>query len=428
MKTSGMCNLLNRITIVAVFFLIFSITIPQSSDAGQDAIIKGTAKFLMDRANAIVLDRYIHKIINNELFDEYFPTTKQYLVNNDTALYNLAYDNTFKIKLEDDLIDAIKKHIKTLDDTLISKDESKIYEKLKSYIDIETSKKILKKIPAEALDFYYKEKKLTKSNKIEGLAAFFQESPDEKGQFFKQYQKIVITIFKEKKDDLLNCIKIKDKSYINLVNITLEIIAVIDKEKNFSTTTKFKKLKEYALFLAKLADAKDEDAVEYILNSTTLSVNSYKSKRNDDKWSIFVTAYLGLTAGYESWVQDNDKNKYYDFKDNKHYYYGIFAPIGLELTRCSFWEDRSFSLFLSIFDLGNVINTEYWHKEKVTYSFASITAPGIYAVLGLNDSPFVFGVGAQYANVYRENEVSDTQTREWKYSVFFAIDIPLFNL
>ena len=99
------------------------------------------------------------------------------------------------------------------------------------------------------------------------------------------------------------------------------------------------------------------------------------------------------------------------------------APVGIEHSRSVNSNKMSFSFFMPIIDLGNIINyrideikgNSSTSADDRTIKIENVISPGIYAILGLSKRyPFSTGLGYQM-NPHRLN-------------FMLAFDLPLFKI
>ncbi|MGD8780445.1 MAG: hypothetical protein PVH88_15950 [Ignavibacteria bacterium] len=186
---------------------------------------------------------------------------------------------------------------------------------------------------------------------------------------------------------------------------------------NFSTrddfSDYFNSFKKIALFFAQLSDAKSSSEVKAILKSFTLPSVSFGLKREHGKMHLFVQSYWGITGGLESLEQE--------FTSKSRGYYGITAPIGLELSHGNS-NQSSVSVFVSVVDFGQVVNSQI-HDEDVDYSWQDLLAPGLSINYGLPEIPLAVGLGGYYGK-----SLIGAGQKEYHVFVHFSFDMPLMTL
>jgi hypothetical protein len=119
-----------------------------------------------------------------------------------------------------------------------------------------------------------------------------------------------------------------------------------------------------------------------------------------------------------------------------------FTSVGLAISygdnswlRCI--PGKSFSLFLSVLDLGALTTFRLQgDKPLPEFEVKNIVAPGVHAIFGIH-APFVVGFGAQYGPQLRkieitekigtEETVKEVSSSAWRFGAFVSVDIPIFN-
>jgi hypothetical protein len=201
-----------------------------------------------------------------------------------------------------------------------------------------------------------------------------------------------------------------------------------------------KKILRYGSFMAKMvkagndpddAEEKIKANVEKAIKSAVLPGGSYSHKRNSP-FNISLNAYLGFTMSDEHLEGDKEK-KFFQNIDSLY----LWAPVGIAFSaRTRAWFIGSASLFFSAIDLGAVAAFRVAGGKDdgiPQFSFKNIIAPGAHFVLGLKKIPVSIGAGIQYGPQLRRIEIEDENTKiiepaAWRFNIFFALDIPIFNL
>ena len=197
-------------------------------------------------------------------------------------------------------------------------------------------------------------------------------------------------------------------------------------------------VKPYALFMANMVEAKNEDEVKAALENVILPVGSSSIKKHT-LGNLSVQTYLGA---YLSLVNKSNINSSWSDK------FGVIAPIGISWTPgfASLGKGGSFSLFGSLFDLGAIVDYRLKKEPDATSSnpnatvtkkdyevkLGQIFSPGGYLVYGFPANlPLSFGLGAQYGpglSKIDSNNASVVNNPSWRWNCFLAVDIPFFNL
>lgn len=195
-----------------------------------------------------------------------------------------------------------------------------------------------------------------------------------------------------------------------------------------------KALVDYGLLLASLAEAQTDQEVQSILESAAAPIGSWRDYRRGGV-AGFLGGLAGLSGGVEIGVGDTVAAG------------APFLPIGFELGGKAF-EHSSWNLLFSVVDLGALAATRLDAKdagglgmtgtvrEAPDVGFAAVFAPGVFAGIGLGESPFVLGIGAQYLPASRAvfscpdaSPCADTRSDPVvRAMAFLAIDLPVFPL
>ena len=195
------------------------------------------------------------------------------------------------------------------------------------------------------------------------------------------------------------------------------------------------KVKPYALFMANMVEAKDEDAVKAALENVILPVGSSSIKKSGGS-NLSVQAYLGAY-----WAPSNANRSLLSTWTDK---FGVIAPIGISWTPSwlSWKKGGSLSVFGSLFDLGAIVDYKLKKDPSATggdsviskdYSvkFGQLFSPGAYLVYGAAwNLPLSVGFGGQYGpGLSKINTDGAVVTNpSWRWSLFVAVDLPFFNL
>lgn len=213
-------------------------------------------------------------------------------------------------------------------------------------------------------------------------------------------------------------------------------------KKNKKTFYDFaRQVKPYAMFMANVADAKEEKDVQAALENVILPVGSSSVKKHTYA-NVSIQSYLGAyfsTYNASSYGQRSWSDRF-----------GVSGPIGISYTPgfLSWGGSGALSLFASAFDLGAIIDYKLKKDPSVenssdpakpvnttkeyTVNLGQILSPGVYAVYGFAwNLPLSFGFGAQYGPGLSKID-SDNNTTvlnpSWRWNVFLAVDMPFFNI
>jgi len=199
------------------------------------------------------------------------------------------------------------------------------------------------------------------------------------------------------------------------------------------------KVKPYALFMANMVEAKDENAVKAALANVILPVGSSSIKKNTDcnlSVQSYLGAYLSTSSGSTSTMGTwSDK-------------WGVNAPIGISWTPgfASKGKYGSLSLFGVIFDLGAIVDYKLRQDtvpgqtggsgKVVTKDYSvqlgQLFSPGAYLVYGFGGNwPLALGYGFQYGPGLSKIDAGGNATvrnPSIRWSFFLSVDLPWFTL
>ncbi|MBO9731484.1 MAG: hypothetical protein J7623_22780 [Chitinophaga sp.] len=199
------------------------------------------------------------------------------------------------------------------------------------------------------------------------------------------------------------------------------------------------KVKPYALFMANMVEAKDEDQVKAALENVILPVGSSSIKKYT-QCNVSVQTYLGAffnTSGTNSATGGTWSDKF-----------GVTAPIGISWTPgwLSWGRGGAVSLFGALFDLGAVVDYKLERSHDATSTdpnatvinknykieLGQIFSPGVFAVYGVGANlPLSLGFGAQYGPGLSKIDAGNNTVLtnpSWRWNIFLAVDLPFFNL
>ncbi len=197
---------------------------------------------------------------------------------------------------------------------------------------------------------------------------------------------------------------------------------------------------KYGTFMASVANAKNSEEVEKVIQNHALPTGSSRIKR-ESAFNVSVNAYPGLYGGFERisgvdpvWI----KNKH---KINS---YGITAPIGIAISwgkRSCLKANWSYSFFISVIDIGAITSFRFKNDTIAsipTILLKDIISPGIFFSIGIPKCPLSINMGAQIGpNLRSVSEPSQknpdlqnnySNNMYWRYSISLCVDIPILNL
>ena len=189
-----------------------------------------------------------------------------------------------------------------------------------------------------------------------------------------------------------------------------------------------KKIFNYGQFIATVATAENSDEVAAAIDVVALPPGSSRVKKQN-YFSAAINAYTGANFGMERLTNNTQGTVV-----------GLSAPIGFTVS----WKLKnktnpkkspgSFSFFAPLIDVGALAT--YRFKDSLSsdlpdLAWSNLLAPGLYGVYGFpNDLPISFGFGAQRGPNLRtiSSSTADIKASGWRYGIFLAVDIPVFNL
>ena len=435
---------------IAFLVVVLALSAPRISRAQstEDALIKGTADFVLDRA----YDNYMYilqlKIVANPLLTEYFPETLR------TAQ---AGDLRFLLTHKDLWKNAIEQDLKKLGE----EEESKVREKIILVVQgmCDLAKKSAQ--PDESIN------KLCDSlgkqgSEVTTLAAGLvktkKDRPAKERQSPVPLQPPVISFapawmaYLGTRDEaerialagrvaleLLDgvdrvkaaCENVQPGAYTKCVvelsglfkkaaraeyalfcrsvDLGVACPGSVRKLSMYYEDEHFSDFLQYALFFAQMADADDPSTVKALLKSMTVPSVSFGVKREPFRTRFLISSYLGggVASGYP--IQKS------------HTEYFLAAPIGVEISQ-GLYSGSSLSILLSPIDLGYPLRLKLNDNDK-TVRFSDIVVPGAYVFYGFREYPVAVGVGY--------TRVRDTQSpdkRVGRINLLMAFDMPLFTL
>lgn len=197
--------------------------------------------------------------------------------------------------------------------------------------------------------------------------------------------------------------------------------------------------KKYLPLLVEIASAESSNDVAAALDAYAAPLGSYELKY--EKSMVAINGFVGGFAGWEKMKTER--------VHGTNVALGGWVPVGLHVSLPFKLFEGKFHVgpMFSLLDLGTVSTArvnEDPAKSKgdaagqtATSSAAAqvgwkqVTAPGLYGVIGLLESPIVVGFGISYVPELREVALSDGSTDDasvFRYGGFLAIDVPIFPL
>lgn len=202
-------------------------------------------------------------------------------------------------------------------------------------------------------------------------------------------------------------------------------------------------------FAVDLLQAEDQESANDAMRRFVGNGGGYRDKRSgeiDTFWKI--NAYLGAAYAWEQPTRQepmdataSNQGEGWLKRLRRRSQATMALPIGLEVGRRwgadgHRYTPRSLSVLAQVLDLGAVAAYRI-RKESETAAdpdLWQVISPGGYLVMGLGESPAALGVGAAFAPQSRlirvdtdpEKEPSPELRNAWRFSVFMAVDVPLF--
>lgn len=168
----------------------------------------------------------------------------------------------------------------------------------------------------------------------------------------------------------------------------------------------------YALSFAMLSEAESVDQVKSVMSQLTLPPVSFAQKRKTGLRTFMITAYFGIHGGVET-LPGGEQNGFG----------GLTVPVGFEYN----WGMKSgvVSLMLAPLEFAHPVN-RLLNSEEGEARLKDIVNPGVYLSYGLKKLPIVMGVN--YSRGTSLTGGTDPEENRERYGLFFAMDMPLFNL
>lgn len=172
---------------------------------------------------------------------------------------------------------------------------------------------------------------------------------------------------------------------------------------------------KYSSFLTSIANATTSEEIDDAIESVALPPGSFTLKRKV-AMNVGLNGYLGYFTGMG--ITGTDK-----------VIKGMTAPLGLEMSFGT--GDFSAGLFLPIIDIAASVSYRLENDTAQTrndFSWNDIMAPGAFIMFGITkEIPISFGAGVQFGPILQKFDNETSKKRIFRWSVFLALDIPLFN-
>lgn len=215
----------------------------------------------------------------------------------------------------------------------------------------------------------------------------------------------------------------QDISVRNYSAVVVDILKILSDNKDVPDDFK-EFIVKYGSFAANVVQAKNSDDVENAIEAIALPVGSASIKKNTS-WNVALNAYLGGFYGNE-YLSEKVNGKWRPIS-------GVYAPIGITISKGLGKKGGSLSLFVSVIDIGSVASfrlTDTSTEKLPKLTLQNIFAPGAGIVYGIPKWPISIGYSYQFGPVLREITATDKVTSDkpnsrWQF--FLAVDIPLLN-
>ena len=218
---------------------------------------------------------------------------------------------------------------------------------------------------------------------------------------------------------------IRQKRYSAAVGDLLYVIKYLLPEVA-NNPDRYAKIMKYSQFVATVSEAENSQQVADAIDAVALPPGSSKVKKQN-YFSAAINAYTGGAFGGER-LEGRGENAFV----------AMSAPVGVS---CSWRLSKtkkspgSFSLFVPVIDVGALVSFRLKDPESSdlpTLEWSNLLSPGLYAVYGFpKNIPISLGFGAQRGPNIRKitsGTLPPKSASAWRYGVFLAVDIPVFNL
>lgn len=187
------------------------------------------------------------------------------------------------------------------------------------------------------------------------------------------------------------------------------------------------KVRRYLPFIVELAAAKTADDAKRTIETFAAPVGAGRAKRGDGHRTVALTAFAGLTGGWERAYQLEGETSFGRQG-------GLFMPVGIDLS-WGLGKSHSLGAFLSLIDIGAFATfreegagTAADQKVESTpqVGLKQVFSPGAYLVWGVDR--FALGVGAALTPELREVSMDGAlveRASALRVGAFVAIDITI---
>ncbi|WP_299224906.1 hypothetical protein [uncultured Psychroserpens sp.] len=235
---------------------------------------------------------------------------------------------------------------------------------------------------------------------------------------------------------------IDNKEYSKIVVSALAFISENIPEDKLESSAALKEFAKYSSFAVNLAGAETSEEMTAAIESGILPVQSYRLKRNNS-FSISVNSFAGIFVANEYLLNDDAKNETSGV-------IGFTAPVGVAFnfgfnTRkiengLIAKENKkiigSISIYASLLDVGAITTYRLTNDEDPIegVEWQNVFSPGLYLVIGIQNTPLALSIGGQYGPELRSVEANEgigtptIESRAFRLGLSLTVDIPLLHL
>lgn len=172
---------------------------------------------------------------------------------------------------------------------------------------------------------------------------------------------------------------------------------------------------KYGTLAATIAKAESSDDVQASIEAIALPSGSSAIKR-ESKSNVSINAYCGISGG---------KNIAGEWST------GLTAPVGIAVS-WGICRHSSFSLFLSVFDLGAPVAFRFSNSSDSVpaIKLADIISPGLFVSWGIPKCPVSINAGLQMTPALTSVSTKENTfgTKSLRVTVGACVDLPILNL
>jgi hypothetical protein len=184
-------------------------------------------------------------------------------------------------------------------------------------------------------------------------------------------------------------------------------------------------LHKYGDFISGVIDAREAQQVKYLLEEIADPPGTSRLKRTSRN-TISLNAYLGLAGIMERWTDQKLSANDQKWAPTA----ALTMPIGVTWSWLTRRNKQSFSLFVSMLDLGAILHFRDSDSAlaQTDLTFKNMFKPGAQIHWNIKKSPFYLGVGWQTGPQFVR--INDVQSAVQSNRVFlgFGVDVPIRTL